>query len=243
MRNHIRRIAIIGACGAALAGVVAGTAQAAVPTASAPASGISETTAVLNGTVTTGGAAVGWQFQYGTSTTYGKTTPAESIAAGKGTVSVSATVTGLNPATAYHFRLATQSGNGSTYYPLVVTFGQDEAFTTSGPGKITIPGGTKLSSHKGVVSVTLTCASTQTCKGKLTLTVRVRIGKKFETLTFASQSFSIPAGGKLTLKPKLSKAALKLLKLAHGHHLKIKLSAKFSTGQPKLTKTVTLTLK
>jgi hypothetical protein len=242
MKSKIWRLVIIASLGAALSGLTAVSAQAAVPTTTLPATAVTTTTAQLNGTVATGGAAVLWQFQSGTNTAYGQSTAVTMIPAGNGTVTVLAKITGLNPGTTYHYRLATQVGDGTATYPLVVTFGTDQAFTTAKTAALTLSN-TKLSVHKATVSIGLKCAGRQSCKGKLTLSARVKVGKKFEGLTFASKSFSVGGGSELTLKPNLSKTAQSLLKHARGHRLGVKLTVKFSTGQPTLSKSVTLILK
>lgn len=242
MKSKIRRLAIIGSLGAALSGLAAGSAQAAILTTTLPATTVTTTTAELNGTVATGGAAVVWQFQYGKTTSYGQTTTAQVIPAGRGTVAVLDKVKGLHPNTKYHFRLSTQQGTGTTYYPIVITNGQDRTFTTKKRGSLSLLG-TRLTVKKSVASIPLKCASTQTCKGKLTLTARVKIGNKHETLTFGSQSFTIRAGRTTTLKPKLSKTGLKLLKNARHQRFGVKLTVKLTTGQDTLSQNVTLLLK
>jgi hypothetical protein len=242
MTSKIWRLVIIASLGAALSGLTPVSAQAAVPTTTLPATAVTAATALLNGTVSTGGAAILWQFQYGTTTAYGQNTAITMISAGHGTVTVLAKITGLKPGTTYHYRLATQLGDGTNYFPLRIIFGTDQTFTTKKLDELTLSS-TKLSVNKAAVSIGLKCASTQSCKGKLTLSARVKVGKKFEGLTFASKSFSISAGSKLTLKPHLTKRARTLLKHARGQRLGVKLTAKFSTGQPTLSKSVTLILK
>ena len=236
MQSTIQRFAMVGVVIAAVAGLAAGSAQAAVSTTTLPATAVTSGSAFLNGTVSTGGAAVLWQFEYGTTSSYGKTTPVQEILAGQGTVPLLDRIGGLKPGTKYHFRLDAQTGGASTY-PLFVYLGQDRSFTTNRLGLIITSA--KLSVRNGRASIPVTCAGTQTCKGKLTLTLQ-RAGR---TLTSASDSFAIRAGRKSTLKPKLSKTALNLLKNARGHRLGAKLTAKSSVGQPKLTQNVTLILK
>ena len=51
-----------------------------------------------------------WYFDYGPTIAYGATTPEQT--AGEGAEPVSATVTGLTPATVYYFRFRTQTIDG-----------------------------------------------------------------------------------------------------------------------------------
>jgi hypothetical protein len=76
------------------------------------ATGVTQTSVVLNGTVTPKGAATTYYFQYGTSSLYGAVTPAGTVAAGSGRVKVTAAISGLAPVTRYHYRLVAQNAQG-----------------------------------------------------------------------------------------------------------------------------------
>lgn len=95
------------------------------------ASNVQETTAALDGTVNPDGAAATWQFEYGTTTAYGSSAPLTPGAAGSGSsdVPVSASLSGLEPGTTYHYRLTATSAGGTTP-------GADATFTTAGPPEI-----------------------------------------------------------------------------------------------------------
>jgi hypothetical protein len=239
MNIRIRRFAVIGLLSAVLAGLMAGSALAATatPTTTA-ATGVGLSTATLNGSVQTGRFATLWQFQYGTSTSYGKTTPANSIPFGGSTVLVSTGISGLTPNTKYHFRLVVQTSSGKGY-PIVVTHGADMTFTTK--PSVTLSSST-LTVKKGSTSLGVKCLSRPNCKGKLSLAASVKVGKKHQNITFASTSFSIKNGKKSTLKFKLSGKGLAALRKAHHQRLKVNLLIKFSSHQPTLSKTVTLAL-
>jgi hypothetical protein len=242
MNISIRRFAAIGLLSAAMAGLMAGSALAAAPTPTTnPASGVGVSAATLNGSIQTGGLATLWQFQYGTSTSYGKTTIANSIPAAGSSVIVATSITGLKPSTKYHFRLVVQTGTGKTSYPIVVTYGGDGTFTTKPIGKVTLST-TTLALKKGSTSLGLKCSSLVTCKGKLTVSGRVRVGTKHQNITFGSKSFSIKHGKKSTLKFKVSGKGLTALREAHNQRLKVKLLIRFSSHQPTINKTVTLLL-
>jgi hypothetical protein len=100
-----------------------GTSAPAVTTSAA--SGVTDTAATLNGTVNPEGAATTYQFQYGTSTSYGSVTPASPASAGSGSSAVgeSADLSGLSASTTYDYRLVATNATGTTD-------GSNQTFTT-----------------------------------------------------------------------------------------------------------------
>ncbi|HZE06435.1 MAG TPA: hypothetical protein VE127_14495, partial [Solirubrobacteraceae bacterium] len=88
--------------------------------------GVGSSEATLHGSVNPNGVATTYQFEYGTTASYGQTIPAspKSVGSGSQTVSVNELVTGLEAETTYHFRLVATSAGGTTY-------GSDETFTMS----------------------------------------------------------------------------------------------------------------
>ena len=105
-------------------------AEAADPTVTTgPAGPVGATTATLTGTVDPNLTATTWQFEYGTTTAYGLTTPVQSAGLGDDPVAVQATVSGLTANTTYHFRL---TANGIA--------GADGTFrTTANPANPAVP--------------------------------------------------------------------------------------------------------
>lgn len=93
--------------------------------ATAGATGVTATSATLNGSVDRDGQATTYQFDYGTTTGYGRALDAKAVAAGSGTsaVSESARLTALQPGTTYHYRIKATNATGSAY-------GSDQTFTT-----------------------------------------------------------------------------------------------------------------
>jgi hypothetical protein len=81
--------------------------------------------AFVTGSLDTRGRSTTWRFDYGTSTKYGKATSWKSAGSKAGAQSVTTMLTGLSPATTYHYRLVAKSDAGTTY-------GTDATFTTSG---------------------------------------------------------------------------------------------------------------
>jgi hypothetical protein len=109
-----------------LVGVVgpAGALAKAPTVSTLPASAVGPHSAVVGGIVNPNDKPATYSFEYGTTTAYGVATAAASIAKGKSDVSVTATLTGLQPSTTYHVRLVASNNDG-------IMRGADVAFTTS----------------------------------------------------------------------------------------------------------------
>ena len=89
------------------------------------AQSVGSETGVVTGSLDTRGRSTTWWFQYGTSSKYGRSTASKSAGSKAGAQTVSASLTGLAPATTYHYRLLAKSDAGTTA-------GADATFTTSG---------------------------------------------------------------------------------------------------------------
>ena len=87
-----------------------------------PATLVASFSATLNGLVDPHGLSTSVYFQYGPTTSYGSTTPAETKS-GNTYQSVSANIAGLAASTTYHFRIVATNGSGTR-------FGSDSTFTT-----------------------------------------------------------------------------------------------------------------
>ncbi len=102
------------------------------------ATGVKATQATLNGAVNPEGAATGYYFEYGKTTSYGTKVPTSPAAAGSGTssVAVNQTPTGLSAGTVYHYRLVAENEAGAAN-------GEDKTFTTeaAAPPDTTITAG------------------------------------------------------------------------------------------------------
>jgi FG-GAP-like repeat/Glycosyl hydrolases family 16 len=97
----------------------------------APPTAVQFRRATLNGTVNPNGFDTHDYFQYGTSTSYGSTTGEVDAGSGTSAVGASATITGLEPNTTYHYRTVATNAGGTTY-------GGDGVLTTAGPPVITL---------------------------------------------------------------------------------------------------------
>jgi FG-GAP-like repeat len=89
------------------------------------ASGVGVTTATLNGTANPNGAATTANFEYGLTTGYGSTTPAQALGSGNAAAAIGGgNISGLACNTPYHFRAVASNSSGPAS-------GSDVTFTTS----------------------------------------------------------------------------------------------------------------
>ena len=87
---------------------------------------VTTTGATLNGTVNPNDLSTTVTFEYGTTTSYGSTaTATQSPVTGNAMVNVTVEISGLLPATTYHYRVKTVNSIGTTY-------SEDKTFTTLG---------------------------------------------------------------------------------------------------------------
>jgi hypothetical protein len=85
---------------------------------------VAQNTATIAGTVDTNGLPTTYGFEIATSTDYGPRTGLGSVGAGASGAPVSLSLTGLSPATTYHYRLTATNIDGTSY-------GADQTFTTT----------------------------------------------------------------------------------------------------------------
>jgi predicted outer membrane repeat protein len=109
--------------------------------ATGAASGVSSSSATLNGTVNPDNLATTYHFEYGTSTAYGSSTASQSAGSDYAAHPESATITGLTPGTTYHFRIVASNAVGTSA-------GSDQVFTTVGApaARISSPPAARISS-------------------------------------------------------------------------------------------------
>jgi Ca2+-binding RTX toxin-like protein len=110
-------------------------------------SALTGTSATLKATVNPNGTATTYQFEYGTTETYGTSVPVPGRAIGSGAeaVAVNEAIAGLEPDTTYHYRVLASNEGGETE-------GADQTFTTEKlPSAVT-----EAASAVGLTSATLT---------------------------------------------------------------------------------------
>jgi hypothetical protein len=97
-----------------------------------PATNIASFSATINGSLNPQGLTTTVYFQWGTTTSYGRTTPVQTQT-GNRVRNVSANISNLNASTVYHFRIVATNSGGTRY-------GSDRTFTTltaTGPPVVT----------------------------------------------------------------------------------------------------------
>lgn len=118
------RVIGVNSGGTTNGGDVTFTTSAIAPTATTnPASGVTSSGGILNGTVNPMGSATTYYFQWGTTSSYGNNTSGQSAGSGTSNLAVSANITGLSQHTVYHYRLVATNSAGTSY-------GSDGTFTT-----------------------------------------------------------------------------------------------------------------
>lgn len=159
---HFRSTLLLLVATAAASAVAAAPAIAAGPpgATTGQATGVTATTATLEGTVFPNQNDTTYYFQYGTTTAYGTQTPNQGPVGGNAGKDVDADVTGLTPGTTYHFRLVAVNSDGTS-------FGSDATFTTpaSGGGG---PGNTQNTVTIGATPTTVTFGRATTIAGQVT---------------------------------------------------------------------------
>ena len=228
------------------------------------ASPIAQTTATLNATVNPNGGEVSkCEFEYGETTSYGKTAPCASLpGSGESAVAVSAEVTGLTANTTYHFRMSATNTLSGISYGLDQTFTSLPITTLPSPGGVTdsqehsappVPNAMLASaaltaSSSGTVSVTVTCPTGESsCSGTITLrTLSAVIAgtghqskrSKATILTLASGSFKVAGGHTTTVRLNLSAKVLALLARTHVLRARATIVAHDPAGATHTTQTV-----
>ena len=102
-----------------------------------PVTGIKPTEATMTGSLTPNGTDTHYDFEWGTTSSYGERTQSIDAGSGKATVAAEAELNGLAPNTTYHYRFAGSNSYGTTY-------GADQQFRTSGPPRITVKPATAI---------------------------------------------------------------------------------------------------
>jgi hypothetical protein len=119
-----RTILGLAAVAAAIAPAAAQAAPAKPGVATGAATSVTQSSATLTGKVNPKGTATTYYFQVGTTNRYGAQTGPSAAGNGTAAVNASAGLTGLAPATRYHYRLVATNAGGTT-------LGADKTFTTA----------------------------------------------------------------------------------------------------------------
>ncbi len=127
---------------------LASAAPAAPAATTGAATNVAQSSATVAGTVNPNGTATSYYFQYGTTTSYGSSSPSTSAGAGNSDLAVSANLSGLASSTKYHFRVVATSSAGTTD-------GTDQTFTTTTPPTVTTGGAARITHTWAGVSGTV----------------------------------------------------------------------------------------
>jgi hypothetical protein len=203
------------------------------PTATTgPAGAVTGQSATLSGSVTANAIATSYHFEYGPTAVYGNTTATIGVGTGLSPVAAAATLGGLSPATAYHYRIVATNAGG-------VTKGADQTFTTATPAPSTPTStsptstsptsttptpaatppfagvklvSTRLSFAGRFIAVKLSCpaATVGGCAGRTNLTARKRRSSARQ-ITLGRAAFSIAPDGRATVKVRVRRAGRRLL--------------------------------
>jgi hypothetical protein len=206
----------------ALAALPATASAAALTATTSPAdpTTVTDTYALIGGIVNPGGTAASYQFEWGTTTAYGQTTPFTSAANGTADVPVDYSLDNLEPRTTYHYRLvATSTSNPSNR-----VVGADQTFTTTRSLALSILGSAiKLGKdHKASFGLKVVGPPDTTAEGLVTL--KAVIGTKAQT--FAIKSYAIDTGATKQLSVRVPAAVRKVLATKRHPKVRLRVSAK-----------------
>jgi len=244
-------------CGTAIMMIGAGVGDAASPPAVTDSpTAVTSTSAALNGVVRPGGIATDWEFQWGTSTSYGHNTTLSGPLTDTGSDAVMAPIGDLTPDTTYHYRVIVVQGAAQMSGNPTVSAGGDMSFKTGTAGSGTPAGGNSgkharasllshsLTVHHGTTLISWGCSGTAgaICKGKISLSARGKIGGKLETVSCGGGTFTASTGRHHTVRATLGGQCTSLVQKARHHRLGASLKATFSQGTGNLKTAVTLAL-
>lgn len=207
------------------------------PAATTGAAGVvTGQSATLHGSVVAKGIPTSYRFEYGRTAAYGKATPTVPVGGGLYPVAAAAKLSGLSPATTYHYRIVASNAGG-------MTKGADHTFKTAGsapppPPPAPFAGVRLVSTHLTTagrfVTLKLRCpaGTVGNCSGQTKLSARKRAATK---VRLGRVTFSIAPGQQAKLRLRVSRPGRRLL--AHTSRLRGKATntARDAVGQAKTT--------
>jgi hypothetical protein len=182
---------------------------------------LTDTYGLIGGVINPKGVATSYQFEWGTTTAYGQTTPVTSAANGTAEVPVDFSLDALTPVTTYHYRLVAWA----TADPANRILGADQAFTTTRSLAVSVPGHkAKLKGKKASFKLKAVGPPDTTADG--IATIKAVVGKQVKTL--ALKTYSVATGTKKTFKVTLPASIRKLLAEKGHPKVLLRVSAKTS---------------
>lgn len=182
---------------------------------------LTDTYALIGGVVNPNGTSTSYQFEWGTTTAYGQTTPVTSAANGAAEVPVDFSLDALKPLTTYHFRLVAFPATD----PAARVVGADQSLTTTRSLALSVPGSSvKLKGKKA--SFTLKAVGPPDTSADGIASVKAVIGKKVQVI--ALKSYSVATGAKKTFSVTVPASVRRVL--AEKGHPKVLLRVTAKTG-------------
>ena len=206
-----------------------------------------QSTVSVAGTVDTIGTATTYVVEYGTTTSYGKSTASHRLPADGTPARVNETLAGLQPGTLYHYRFVAANRQGTTV-------GDDRTFTTargpatSGPTAggsrdttgpkvvVAAPSPAAAPADGGTLTIDIGCplAETLGCRGSVTLdTVLRRSGGRAAAVhrtRLGSARFTLGAGEKKAVKVRLSRTGRKIVHAKRRLRVRVLVTARDHSG-------------
>ncbi|MFZ0043639.1 MAG: hypothetical protein WAK93_20185 [Solirubrobacteraceae bacterium] len=193
--------------------------------ATGAASAVTAASATVGGSIDPAGAPVRVSFQFGTTTAYGLTTPAQTLGPGDSSTGFTAALSALPPGATIHYRTVATTDFGTLV-------GADQTFVTATPTPAPQPG--VASAGRARVSgttatVPVTCSGATSCRVAVTLTVHETLrGRKIIAVTaghtarrkhklvlIGSSSATVAAGHTAKLHVKPNRTGRRLLSARH----------------------------
>jgi hypothetical protein len=207
----------------------------------ANATGITSTSARLNGLVDPSGTGSSWFFQYSTSSDMRAASATGSQAADSGLTAVSQLISQLAPSTTYYFRivLVPAAGPSGTVANELGTVSQFATAAAHNFGVMSLGKRMLSVSRGGIVTIPLRCRGQAgvPCVAQLKLTHTRGNGRP---VTCASAGSRVVAPHSATVRVRLSAVCRQVLSQAPRHRLGSTLHASFRGGQAKLVRGITL---
>jgi hypothetical protein len=231
------------AAGSAPTAPVAAARAANILAVTSEADHLSSHSAQLHGVLYSQGAPASWQFEYGTTTALGHTTPLRSLAAGTTTaIGVLSSLAHLKPGTRYFVRLD-ETVRPGTYGTGVQSKGKVLAFTTSLAGRLRMNGSRLTITSRGALA-SLGCSAPVDCTGELTLTVTRATGgtrhPRARVVRCGRLAVSLRRGLRRQFTVPLSGACRSLLRRPGPQALLAELTGDSTSGQAGFSKEVEL---
>lgn len=164
--------------------------QQAVPLTTGAAIDVHSTFSEVQGGIPAYSETVTVEFQYGTTTAYGRSSAPQQIPATGLSSGITGTLLGLSPNTTYHYRLSVITSTGTLY-------ANDATLTTQPPARVTVSLGSQpLQVTHGRTQMSFGCRGEldDICKGHMQLTATQTLHRHHRRVVIATAPFSASVG-------------------------------------------------